>query len=71
MESKIDEILNQLMLTNRLLALLLVSREDTVSKKGLILLDSGFRPKDVSEMLGVPIGTITKARSRAKGRTEH
>lgn len=71
MESKLDEILNQLILTNRLLALLLVSSEDTISKKGLMLLNSGFRPKDVSEMLGVPIGTITKARSRAKGRTEH
>ena len=56
---------------NRLLALLLVSSKDTIGKKGLILLDSGFRPKDVSEMLGVPIGTITKARSRAKGKTEH
>jgi Trp operon repressor len=70
-ESKLDAILEQLMLTNRLLALLLVADENTVSKKGLILLDSGFRPKDVSEMLGVPIGTITKARSRAKHRTEH
>ncbi|MFW9959156.1 MAG: hypothetical protein ACFFCT_13880 [Candidatus Odinarchaeota archaeon] len=71
MESKIDEILEQLKLANRLLALLLVANAKTVSEKGLILLDSGFRPKDVSEMLGVPVGTVTKARSRAKGRTTH
>lgn len=71
MESKLDAILNQLMLTNRLLALLLVSKDDTISKKSLVLLNSGFRPKDVSEMLGVPIGTVTKARSRAKGKTDH
>jgi hypothetical protein len=71
LESKLDDILNQLILTNRLLAFLLVSKEDTISKKSLVLLDSGFRPKEVSELLGVPKGTVTKARSRAKGRTKH
>ena len=71
MKEKLDAILEQLKLTNRLLALLLVSDEETVSKKSSTLLDAGFRPKDVSEMLGVYIGTVTKARSRAKGKTEH
>ena len=70
MESKIDAIFEQLKITNRLIALLLVSNMETISKKSLLLLDSGFKPKDVSEMLGVPIGTVTKARSRAKGKTE-
>ncbi|MFW9889515.1 MAG: hypothetical protein ACFFER_15110 [Candidatus Thorarchaeota archaeon] len=71
MELKLDAIINQLALTNRLLALLLLSNEDTVGKKSLVLLDAGFRPKDVAEILGVPIGTVTKARSRAKGKTTH
>jgi predicted transcriptional regulator len=71
MESKIEEILEQLKLTNKLLAFLIASGEETISKKSLLLLDMGFRPKDVAEMLGVPIGTVTKARSRAKGRTDH
>ena len=71
MEAKVDAILEQLKIANRLLALLLVADQDTISKKGLVLLDYGFRPKDVSEMLAANVGTLTKARSRAKGTTEH
>jgi hypothetical protein len=66
-----DEILSQLKIANKLLALILVGDEDRINKKPLLLLEAGFRPVDVAELLGVPIGTVTKARSRAKGRTEH
>lgn len=70
-DKKMDELISQVRLTNRLLALLLISDKDTISKKSLLLLDAGFRPTDVAEMLDVPIGTVTKARSRTKGRTDH
>jgi len=71
LEAKVDAIFEQIKMTNRLLALLLVADEENLTKKSLVLLDCGFKLKDVSEMLGSKIGTITKARSRVKGTTEH
>jgi len=68
---RIEELTGVLHVTNRLLAANVVSSDQTIQGKSLRLLNAGLRPKDVAAILGVPIGSVTKARSRAQGKTKH
>ena len=68
---KIDELVKALNLTNRVLARLVVWKDENLKDKSLALLKMGFRPIDVAAILGVQSGSVTKARSRAEGRTKH
>ena len=68
---KLDVIIQSQEITNRLLGFLVTAGMELGKEKVLSLLDAGFKPKEVSNLLNIPIGSVTKARSRALGKTEH
>jgi DNA-binding CsgD family transcriptional regulator len=67
----IEIMIEHLDINNRLLTIIAVGEKKSIKEKSLALLEAGLRPKDVSALLGVSPGTVTKARSRALGKTEH
>ncbi|MHA3964061.1 MAG: hypothetical protein AM325_011050 [Candidatus Thorarchaeota archaeon SMTZ1-45] len=67
----INQASERIDLTNRLLAHVAISGMEKVKDKSLTLLNLGLKPKDVSMILGVHLGTVTKAKSRAEGKTKH
>ena len=70
-EAKLDNILKEIKTANKLLAQLLVANLVTVQDKAVKLLELKIRPTEVADLLGVSLGTVTKSKSRAKGKTKH
>lgn len=68
---KMDILVETINVTNRVLGILAISNLEMMKEKSLVLLRCGFRPKEVANILDIPIGSVTKARSRATGRTKH
>lgn len=69
--SRLDSLITSVEVANRLLTFLAVGGSEYVKDRAIVLLEWKFKPKDVASLLQVPIGTVTKAKSRADGKTSH
>ncbi len=61
-----DEILKEIKLTNRLLAQILIMDKESQKEKILTLASCGISPTDIAEVLGIKVGSVTGATSRAR-----
>lgn len=65
-----DNILDELRLTNRLLARILIKDTSTQTERIITLKNSGFKPSDIADLLGIKLNIVTATLSVKKSRTK-